>query len=144
MGSGNGLLGWCQSEKGPQWLFRISKADTDKCRCGAVYVMTGTHVVEESPKLDKWRPRKEEWAEWREALGGRARKKREKEVEEEEADLLEVYFYHIYEFLSPAVTRVPVVTPVGHDDPVVPVNFVHINPIVFVHESSIVSSTVSL
>ena len=78
---------------------------------------------------------------WREALGGRARKKKEKETEEEEVGLLEVCFYHIYEFLSPAVTRVPVVTSVGQDgDPVVPVNFVLINPIVFVHESSTISS----
>ena len=58
-GNGNGLLGWCRkalsaytwcrSEKGPQntWLFRIDKADTDKCRCRAV--MTDTHVVEECP-----------------------------------------------------------------------------------------------
>ena len=64
-GNGNGLIGWCRkslsaytwcrSNKGPQneWLHRIGKADTDKCKCGEV--MTGTHVVEECPELDQWR-----------------------------------------------------------------------------------------
>ena len=50
---------WCWSDKGPQngWLFRIGKADSDKCRCGEV--MTGIHVVEECPELEqsRWRPR---------------------------------------------------------------------------------------
>ena len=42
---------WCRSNKGPQngWLHRIGKVGTDKCRCGTV--MTGTHVVEECPRV---------------------------------------------------------------------------------------------
>ena len=48
-------------------------------------VMTGTHVVEECPELEQWRPRRAEWAEWREAIGGRAKRKT-KEEEKEEAN----------------------------------------------------------
>ena len=57
-----------------------------------------------------------------------------KEAEEEEVDLLEVFFYHIYEFPSPVATRVPAVTSVQANDSVVPVNFV---PIAFVSTSTI-------
>ena len=116
-GSGNGLLGWCRKalsaytwcrvNKGPQneWLHRIGKADTDKCSCGEV--MSGTHVVEECPELDQWRP---VWKEWKEALGGRAVGKKEAE---EEGDLLGPFFYPISEFLfsfsnpSPVIHSVP-------------------------------------
>ena len=64
--------------------------------CGEV--MTGTHVVEECPEeLDQWHPQRAEWKEWKEALGGRAKKR--KEEGEEEVDLLEMLFYHVYEFL---------------------------------------------
>ena len=52
-------------------MFRIGKADTGKCRCGMTIAMTGRHIVEECPELDQWCPRRAEWAEWREALGGR-------------------------------------------------------------------------
>ena len=105
-GGGNGLLGWCRkalsaytwcrTNKGPQneWLFKIGKAGSDKFKCGEA--MTGTHVVEECPELDQWRPRRAVWKEWKEALGGRAVSK--KEAEEEE-DLLGAFFYRIYEFL---------------------------------------------
>ena len=67
-GNGNGLLvwcrkalsayTWCRTNKGPQneWLFKISKAGSDRCKCGDV--MTRTHVVEECPQLDQWRPRR--------------------------------------------------------------------------------------
>ena len=103
-GNGKGLLGWsrkamsaytwCRSNKGSQneWLHRIGKTDTDKCRCGKV--MTGTHVVEECPELEQWRPWRAEWADWKEALGERAKRKKklEEEAEEEEVDLLEVFF----------------------------------------------------
>ena len=127
----------CRSNKGPQneWLHRIGKKDTDKCRCGEA--MTGTHVVEECPELNQWRPRRAEWAEWREALGRRAREKeKEKDAaEEEEVDLLEVLFYHIYEFLSPVTTRATIAK-VQADDPVVPVNFVPVSPIAFVRAVS--------
>ena len=70
-GNGNGLLGWCRkalsaytwcrTNKGPQneWLFKTGKAESDKCRCRAV--ITGTHVVEECPELDQWRPRRKMW-----------------------------------------------------------------------------------
>ena len=53
---------------------------TDKCRCRCGKVMTGTHVVEECPELEQWRPRtrRAEWADWREALGGRAKRKKKK------------------------------------------------------------------
>ena len=63
---------------------------------------------------------------------------RKEKAEEEEVDLLEVFFYHIYEFLSPVANCVPVVASVV-DDPVVPVNFVPIFPIVFVPASSVSS-----
>ena len=56
--------------------------------------MTGTHVVEECPELDQWRPRRAVWKDWREALGGRAVSKKE-----EEEDLLGAFFYRVYEFL---------------------------------------------
>ena len=103
-GNGNGLLGWCRkalsaytwcrTNKGPQneWLFKIKKTDTERCKCGSK-TMTGTHVVEECPELNQWRPRRAVWKEWREALGGRAASKKEEE------DLLEAFFYRIYEFL---------------------------------------------
>ena len=93
--NGSGLLGWgrkalsaytwCRSDKGPQngWLFKTGKADSDRCRCGAV--MTGTQVVEKCPELDQWRSRRAEWREWREASGGRARS-------EEEVDAFENFF----------------------------------------------------
>ena len=69
-----------ETREGHQGLHRIGKADTDKCRCGEM--MTGTHVV---PELDQWRPRRAQWADLREALGGRAmRKEKEKEAPEEE------------------------------------------------------------
>ena len=55
--------------------------------------MTGTHLVEECPELNQWRPRRAVWKEWREALGGRAVRK------EEEEDYLGAFFYRIYEFL---------------------------------------------
>ena len=61
-------------------------------------IMTGTHVVEECPDLDQWRPRRAVWKEWKEALGGRAVSNKRKE-EEEEGDLLGAFFYRIYEFL---------------------------------------------
>ena len=92
-GNGNGLLGWCRkalstytwcrTNKGLQneWLFKME-------------VMTGTHVVEECPELDQWRPRRAVWREWKEASGGRAVSKKE-----EEEDLLGAFFYRIYEFL---------------------------------------------
>ena len=79
-GNGNGLLGWCRkalsaytwshTNKGPQneWLFRINKAESDKCKCGER--MTGTHVVEECPEMNQWRPRRAVWKEWREAPRG--------------------------------------------------------------------------
>ena len=60
--------------------------------------MTGTHVVEECPELNKWRPRRAVWKDWREALGGRAVSNKRKE--EEEGDLLGAFFFYIYEFLS--------------------------------------------
>ena len=45
-------------------------------------------------------PRRAKWAEWREALLGRAKRKKKEEekeaVEEKEVDLLEVFFYYIY------------------------------------------------
>ena len=69
---------------------------------------------------------------------GRLRKKKET-AEEEEVDLLEVY--HVYEFLSPVATRVTIFNSVQADDSVVPVNFVPISPITFVHAVS--SSSVS-
>ena len=104
-GNGNGLLGWCRkalsaytwcrSNKGPQneWLFKIGKADSGRCQCGEV--MTGTHVVEECPELEQWRPRRTVWKEWREALGERAVSKKEAE---EEGDPLGASFFRIYEF----------------------------------------------
>ena len=69
---------------------------------------------------------------------GRAKrnnKSKEAAEEEEEADLLAVSFYHIHEFLSPVITRAPGVNTV-QADPIVPVNFVPVNPITFVHASS--------
>ena len=64
-------------------------------QCGEV--MTGIHVVEECPELNQWRPRRVEWREWREALGGRVRKRKgQGEAEEEEVDLLEIFFYHVF------------------------------------------------
>ena len=68
--NGNGLLGWgrkslsayawWRSDKGPQngWLLRIGKADSDKCRCGAV--ITGTHVVGKFPEWREWREDEQE------------------------------------------------------------------------------------
>ena len=105
-GNGNGLLGWCRkalsaytwcrTSKGLQneWLFKIKKMDTESCKCGSK-TMTGTHVVEECPELDQWRPRRAVWKEWREALGGRAVSKKEAE---EEGDLLGAFFYRVYDF----------------------------------------------
>ena len=69
--------------------------------------MTGTHVVEECPELNQWRPRRAVWKDSREALGGRAVSKRKKE-EEEEGDLLGAFFYRIYEFLF-ALSNPPLV-----------------------------------
>ena len=114
----NGLLGWCRkalsaytwcrTNKGPQneWLFKIKKADTDRCTCGER--MTPTHVVEECPELNQWRPRGAVWKEGREALGGRAVSKKKKE-EEEEGDLLGAFFYRIYEFLFSFTDQTPVI-----------------------------------
>ena len=67
------------------WLFRIGKTDQLECRCRGG-VMTGTDVVEECPELEQWRPRRAE-EEWREVLGGRARR-REDEGDEENRDFL--------------------------------------------------------
>ena len=80
--------------------------------------------------------------------GKRKKKKEEgKQAAEEEVDLLEVFFYYIYEFLSPVTTRVTANT-VQADDSVVSVNFVPIDPVTFVHAAptffSSVSSSVSL
>ena len=63
---------WCRTNKGPQndW-FKIKKTDTESCKCGAPK-MTGTHVVEECPELDQWRPRWTVWKDWGEAPGERA------------------------------------------------------------------------
>ena len=117
-GNGNGLLGWCRkalsaytwcrTNKGPQneWLFKIKKTDNDSCKCGKT--MTGTHVVEECPELDQWRPRRAVWKDWREALGGRAVSKKKKE-EEEEGDLLGAFFFRIYEFLFTLSNPPPVI-----------------------------------
>ena len=66
-------------------------ADLDKCRCGAI--LTGTHVVEECPELEQWRPLGSECREWREALGGRARS--------EKVDVLP------RDFLPPHLRRIP-------------------------------------
>ena len=75
--------------------------------------MTGTHVVEECPEIDQWRPRKAVWKDWREALGGRAAINKRKKKEEEEGDLLGAYFFRIYEFLytfsNPPLANVPFV-----------------------------------
>ena len=70
--------------------------------------MTGTHVVEECPELDQWRPHKAVWKEWREALGGRAASKKNKE-DEEEGDRLGAFFYRIYEFLFTFSNPPPVI-----------------------------------
>src|SRR5258706_8313252 len=117
-GNSNGLLGWCRkalsaytwcrTNKGPQneWLLKIKKSDTDECVCGKT--MTGTHVVEECPELEQWRPRKAVWKDWREALGGRA-VSRGKEKEEEEEDLLGSFFYRVYEFLFTFSNPPPIV-----------------------------------
>ena len=50
---------WFRTNKGPQneWLFKIGKSDTDRCKCGEEAI-TGTHVVEECPELDQCRPRR--------------------------------------------------------------------------------------
>ena len=63
---------------------------------------------------------------------GKEKKKEKEAAEKEEVDLLEDFFYHIYEFLSPVATRGTVVNPVQVYDSVVPVNFVPIIPITFV------------
>ena len=59
--------------------------------------MTVIHVVEECPEFGQWRPRGTEWREWREALGGRARKRKGEreagEAEVEKIDLLELFFF---------------------------------------------------
>ena len=68
--------------------------------------MTGTHVVEECPELDQWRPRRAVWKDWREALGGRAVSKKK---EEEEGDVLGAFFYRVYEFLFSFSNPPPVV-----------------------------------
>ena len=70
--------------------------------------MTGTHVVEECPELDQWRPQRAVWKDWREALGGRATSKNKKE-EEEEGDLLGAFFYRVYEFLYTHTNPPPVI-----------------------------------
>ena len=41
-----------------------------------------------------------EWEGWREALGGRAERKKKEGETEKEVDLLEVFFYYIHEFLT--------------------------------------------
>ena len=72
--------------------------------------MTGTHVVEECPELDQWRPRRAVWKDWGEDLGGRAAaKKKKKEEEEEEGDLLGAFFFRIYEFLYTFSNPPPVI-----------------------------------
>ena len=100
-------------------------------------------MVKEFPELDQWHPRRAEWTEWREALGKRAKRKKKEEAEEEEVDTLEVFFFHVYEFLSP--TTDSIVNIVQADDEVVPVHLVPIDPINFVVASSPVSaSSISL
>ena len=105
--------------------------------------MTGTHVVEECPELDQWRPRKAVWKDWREALGGRAVSKKKKEEEEE--DLLGAFFYRVYEFLYTHTNPPPVIhrphlperyairfvpaTGVPTSSSVIPVK-VHVSPVV--------------
>ena len=69
--------------------------------------MTGTHIVEECPELDQWRPRRAVWEDWRKALGGRAVSK--KKEEEEEGDLLGAFFFRIYEFLFTLSNPPPVI-----------------------------------
>ena len=115
-GSGIGILGWCRkavsaytwcrTNKGPQneWLFKIKKSDTESCKCGEK--TTGTHVVEECPELNQWRPRRAVWKDWRDALGGRAAMYKKGE---EEGDLLGAFFYRIYEFLFTFIDPPPVV-----------------------------------
>ena len=70
--------------------------------------MTGTHVVEECPELDQWRPRRAVRKDWRKAPEGRAVSKK-KEKEEEEEDLLGAFFYRIYEFFFTFSNPPPVI-----------------------------------
>ena len=177
-GSGNGLLGWCRkalsaytwcrTNKGPQneWLFKIKKKDTESCKCGELK-MTGTHVVEECPELNQWRPRNAVWKDWREALGGRAVSKDRKEAPGGGAEkdlLLGAFFYRIYEFLFTLDNPPPVIHrphlperyairfvpaaggPVSSHDPVnvnPVINFASVPPVAVV-ASSVVSSGYSV
>ena len=40
-------------------------------------------MVEECPELEQWRPRRAQWAKWREALGEWAKRKKKEEAEQE-------------------------------------------------------------
>ena len=95
---------WCRTNKGPQneWLHRIGKAASDRCKCGDDRGTRGGRV----PELEQWRPRRAVWKEWREALGGRAVSKKEAE---EEGDLLGAFFYRVYEFLFSFSNPPPIV-----------------------------------
>ena len=78
-----------RSNKGPQneWLFKIGRAETDECR----WTSDDGHTRRgRGPELDRWRPRRAEWKEWREALGGWATRK--KKGTEQEVDLLGIFF----------------------------------------------------
>ena len=87
------------------WLFKIKKTDTESCKCGST--MTGTHVVEECPELDEWRPRRAVWKEWREALGGRAVSKKEAE---EEGIYWVLSFFEFTNFFFPFPTHLQLST----------------------------------
>ena len=106
--------------------------------------MTGRHIVEECPELDQWRPRRAEWAEWRETLGGRAKRKKKEEANEEEVNPLKVFFFYIYEFLSPTTTARAFIANTVQADEVVPVHLVPIDPFVVASSSVSVSHDVSI
>ena len=153
-GNRNGLLGWCRkalsaytwcrTNKGPQndWLYKIKKTDTESCKRGSK-TMTGTHVVEECPELDEWRPRKAVWKEWREALGGRAVSKKEAE---EEGDLLGAFFYRVYEFLFSFSNPPPIVhrpcLPARYTIKFVPATNSVISPVITASTNSVISPVI--
>ena len=102
--------------------------------------MTGAHVVEDCPELEQWRPRRAVWKGWREALGGRAVRKKE---EEEEGDLLGAFFYRVYEFLFSFSNPPPIVhrpcVPARYAIKFVPATNLVISPIAPVITSSAAS-----